>query len=143
MRLLTRTSASRGLVPPSRDPPIDVSQRGVVEDSRRGVTHFLHGQADSAGLLVNTFRTWHVGHLADARDSGQRTIKDANDLPEGNVVWSSAEEIAATLAFLAFHDATSFQLKQDRLEKFLGRPIATGKIRNQHWASARLLGKKQ
>jgi hypothetical protein len=115
---------------------IHVRQGLVVEDSGRRIAHLLHGQTNAAGFLVHALGAPHVRRLTDARDSGERPLEHAYHLAKRDVGGWAAQEVASTLAFLAFDDTVALELEKNRLEKLPGDRFSSSNVGHENRPAA-------
>ena len=102
------------------------SKAGTVEDLRRGVAHFLHGEVDTAHRLVAAIGAGHVRRLAGAGDRGERAVEHPNDLAQVDIRRITGEEVASSLPLAASQDALVPEAEQNQLELIVFGPRHEG-----------------
>lgn len=97
-----------------------VRESVVIQDAGNRIAHGAHDVLNRTLRLVGirTVTALLVGRLADATDRSQRTIQDADDLPEGDLLRRFDEGVSAFHSTSTGEQACTLQRKKNLLEKF-------------------------
>lgn len=98
---------------------------------------------DSARRLVGALVATAVGRHADARNGRQRSIEDSDDLSQADLRRRSSEQISASLAAAALHDAMPLEFQQNLLEELLGNSLSSGDVGHEDRSLFHLARQKQ
>jgi hypothetical protein len=96
------------------------------QNGGRGVAHRQKGGAGLAGLDVAAILAAAIGGAGRARGQRQRTVHDAQDIGEADLVAGPSQSVAATRTPQADEQAGLFQLGQNRFEE-LARNLLFGR----------------
>jgi hypothetical protein len=95
-------------------------QTRPIQDPRRSVPDFPHGEMNSADGLVAAVGAGDVGGLASAGNRGKRSIEHANDLTEIDLRRISGQQISASFSLPAAENSLVAKSEENQLEKFWG-----------------------
>lgn len=97
----------------------DVAQKISVQNAGDCIAHIQHEHVQTAMRLVRTGTAFISGH-AYARDRGQWTIDEPDDLTETDFLWRLGQQIPSRLPSPSFDVTGAAQLSEDLLQEFHG-----------------------
>ena len=94
-------------------------QRPVVQHGRDRIACFEHDQANAAIFFVGTIVATPVGVFTGAGDWSERSVKDADNVTDLNVMRRPGQGITSAFAFFRKNKAGVAKLPENGVEKFL------------------------
>jgi len=88
-----------------------------IKDIRNSVPDVQHQNSETAMLFVRATASL-ISTLTDTGDRSERTVDEAYDLSDGDILWRTGEKIAPMFTSPALEVTPGLKLHQDLLQKF-------------------------